>query len=537
MLDRTSDYSGTRWRGRVVNVMDPKQQGRLQVRLFGLHDNQSLIPDSELPWAIPRSQWGASLLGVGSSPVGAVVGTIVDGYFADSERTILITTGTLQSAGTTKTGQIVDGSYTIDSTTNDMANAARGQDLNAALGGKNLTALAIAGSKFASLSAGVGVLSSIPTNIISTIMQLDPSNMSGSLNGAVIAISKLQAIDAFSTAAGLVDIGASSITRGLSSLMSTIGIDKTFSLLNSIDPTSLSPNVLQATNQALSNISNTFQSGTANPLTSLSAPSFNPSMLSSLSSSSSFADSSNNLMNQLSAISTISQLGSLGGIDSLASIPGGIVAGQSLLSDLAVNSFLSAAGQSLISANSIVSGLNSVINAVQLGGLNMLFGTSLSNLNQLSDIAATLVPGLYNTINGVKNIINIAESISSFGASMTVPDIADFIKDQMLGKLKSDTLNLITGDAPPVPEQSTTTDSEAATTPAPSTKPPTPRVGSADPSALISSDSGVTEAQVLVGENQQTYVDSETENLNIMNQILTQERATATDINVNFGRV
>ena len=64
-IDRTADFSG-RWRGRVVNVMDPKKQGRVQVRVHGLHDNETLIPDKDLPRALPRVpiNSGASYRGV-----------------------------------------------------------------------------------------------------------------------------------------------------------------------------------------------------------------------------------------------------------------------------------------------------------------------------------------------------------------------------------------------------------------------------------------------------------------------------------------
>lgn len=215
MLDRTADYGGSRWRGRVVNVMDPKQQGRLQVRIFGLHDNETLIPDKELPWAVPRSQWGASLLGVGSSPVGAVVGTIVDGYFADSERTILVATGTLQSAGTTKTGQIVDGSYVIDQKNNDMANAARGQDLNAALGLKNLIAISQVGAVFPAVSAGVGYLTSYSPGILNLLSQVDPNNLSGAMVNSVTGFAKNTVMNNLSSFAQTYPGGMSAITNVL----------------------------------------------------------------------------------------------------------------------------------------------------------------------------------------------------------------------------------------------------------------------------------------------------------------------------------
>ena len=37
----------------VVDVNDPKQMGRVRVRVQGIHDD---VPDSDLPWAIPTAQ-------------------------------------------------------------------------------------------------------------------------------------------------------------------------------------------------------------------------------------------------------------------------------------------------------------------------------------------------------------------------------------------------------------------------------------------------------------------------------------------------
>ena len=39
--------------GQVVDRLDPLCLGRVRVRIFGLHpDDTSLVPNSDLPWAI-----------------------------------------------------------------------------------------------------------------------------------------------------------------------------------------------------------------------------------------------------------------------------------------------------------------------------------------------------------------------------------------------------------------------------------------------------------------------------------------------------
>ena len=221
-VDRTLDYSGKRWRGTVVNVMDPKKQGRIQVRVVGMHDNTELVPDKDLPWALVRIPMGAgaSVRGVSSSPVGVIPGTVVDGYFADSDRTTFVATGTLVSAGRTKKGQTVDGSYAIDSDYNDIANSARGQDLNAALGLRNLPALSQVGAIFPVVSAGLGALTTHTGNLLNLMSEIDPLNMSGTMAQAIEGFSSSYMLNTLTDA-------ASSFAGGLTGLLGALGTAQT----------------------------------------------------------------------------------------------------------------------------------------------------------------------------------------------------------------------------------------------------------------------------------------------------------------------
>ena len=73
------------WYGRVEARNDPLQLGRVRVRIFGMHtEDTKLIPTENLPWALPvMPSISASLSGVGQAPVGLMEGTTVVGYFAD----------------------------------------------------------------------------------------------------------------------------------------------------------------------------------------------------------------------------------------------------------------------------------------------------------------------------------------------------------------------------------------------------------------------------------------------------------------------
>lgn len=214
-LDRLIEY----WEGVVVNVADPKKQGRVQVRIFNLHDNVALIPDKDLPWAEPSvpPTHGASTRGVGVSPVGVIPGTVVYGIFVpDSAKRILIYQGSLNSAGRTKPGQTVDGSYAIDTNYGDVVNSARGQDLNSALGLKNLPALSQIGAVFPAVSAGLGALSSHTGNILSLMSELDPSNMSGSMAQSISGFTSSYVLNQLTDA-------AASFAGGVGGLLAALG--------------------------------------------------------------------------------------------------------------------------------------------------------------------------------------------------------------------------------------------------------------------------------------------------------------------------
>ena len=77
---------GLRWFvGIVVDNEDPKQLGRIRVRVVNETDDTA-IPVSDLPWATPIIPiTSASLNGVGRSPTGLLVGSHVFGFYLDGQ--------------------------------------------------------------------------------------------------------------------------------------------------------------------------------------------------------------------------------------------------------------------------------------------------------------------------------------------------------------------------------------------------------------------------------------------------------------------
>ena len=87
--------------GVVEDRMDPLKQGRVRVRVVGLHPAQRTqgqvvgIPTSELPWmTVIQPITSASMSGIGGSVTGPVEGTRVYGHYLDKWRTNGIVIGT-----------------------------------------------------------------------------------------------------------------------------------------------------------------------------------------------------------------------------------------------------------------------------------------------------------------------------------------------------------------------------------------------------------------------------------------------------------
>jgi hypothetical protein len=110
------DFGSGKWIAEVVNVKDPDQSGRVQIRIFGRHDDKENIKDEDLHWAIPMQPVTSAAYGkIGMSPLGLVRGSKVYGEWFDSDNQLPIIFGSLGKAGDPKEGgDTTDGIPEID---------------------------------------------------------------------------------------------------------------------------------------------------------------------------------------------------------------------------------------------------------------------------------------------------------------------------------------------------------------------------------------------------------------------------------------
>lgn len=76
------------WIGRVEYINDPAQMGRVKVRIFGYHlQDTEKVPTDKLPWCYTiHPTTSAAHSGVGNSPTGLRVGSWVIGFFLDGRK-------------------------------------------------------------------------------------------------------------------------------------------------------------------------------------------------------------------------------------------------------------------------------------------------------------------------------------------------------------------------------------------------------------------------------------------------------------------
>lgn len=246
------------WIGVVTNVMDPHRSGRVQVRVFGRHDDIVNIPDADLPWAqVLQPVTSASIGRIGTAPVGLVVGSRVAGNWLDSDQQLPIILGTVGRAGSPIPGQTENGAPAINTELGSIPGPAQNSPNNP------YTVLASERISIAEVDSGAAEIVEVPISagevvttavedgmayaetpttgsgnpeegdVLQLLRQVDPRNTISALQCFPPAATSISvSIDLGSIAAGFINMISDALTRTLLDLMESLGIN---SVLRAID--------------------------------------------------------------------------------------------------------------------------------------------------------------------------------------------------------------------------------------------------------------------------------------------------------------
>lgn len=166
---------------------DKTESGRVQIRIYGKHDDKKNIPDNKLPWAVPLLPMGtgASKEGVGATPAGLKKGSTVVGFYMDKDETIPVLFGALHKAGTDSGN---DGTE-VNTNNNDVPKGARSQETGG--GDKNdvlkkrITEEVGKEGQHHKDKKTIGDVAFQGEPVLDAIKKIDPNNASGAIPGAL----------------------------------------------------------------------------------------------------------------------------------------------------------------------------------------------------------------------------------------------------------------------------------------------------------------------------------------------------------------
>jgi len=364
LTERTYSAPFDEWIGRVVNVFDSDQDGRVQVRIYGHHDDSTNIPDSDLLWAKPHQDiTSAAQNKMGGTPVGVIVGSIIRGYFLDKDKQTPIFTGTIAKAGDPQSSNILDNAIMslIPGTNSSPLGSRIASNAFITRKGKNImnddsgsstpqeqkdsdgvdiVGQAKSATKFATYPT-VGSITNPLGSILTQIQSNDPQNLNGVLKQAVAAYIKIKDLNSVSSAGGVNNL----LGQALGSAMSSLGPSITSAIQSLTNSGGLSSIAQQA-----------------------------------LSIASQFVSSGASLSNTLSAAMQ------------------GVV-NQSLGSLTSQLTQLASSGQ--LNVNTLNALLNSIFSELQNNGSQSIIGTNQNNiLNELESVIPQIAPLIQSTLTG-----------------------------------------------------------------------------------------------------------------------------------------
>ncbi|CAB4181086.1 Protein Gp5, N-terminal OB-fold domain containing protein [uncultured Caudovirales phage] len=266
MTEASLGSSFSWWIAKVVNVKDPDQSGRVQVRIFGKHDDEKNIPDKDLPWAMPLQPVTSPAIGkLGTAPLGLVKDSKVMGFWADSDQQYPIIMGSFGKAGDPKPGSSSDGAETIDIKTGSIPSAAVNQsdpveynafsklypdriDINKINNqgadptvGKFTISTGIVNKKEVDTKlkeptkpTTASVDKTSKTDVMDLVKQVDPEKKSRALPNAIDGFNSVRNIINLTSAVGLTKMLAGSLEKSLGGIAALIGAGAALGIMGKV---------------------------------------------------------------------------------------------------------------------------------------------------------------------------------------------------------------------------------------------------------------------------------------------------------------
>ena len=252
------------WVGKVVSVKSPQEDGRVQVRIYGRHDNVATVPDSALPWALVIQPPTSAAYGrMGTTPVGLTKNSTVIGFWGDDEHQIPIVWGSIGKAGDVVPGSFTKGAPALAKNSNGGPSAgnnptnylnnwrARGPSISLIdAGSYDAFSIPIDRGIIITEAVKVGMknpnnptIASVPVDnncpISKLLRELDPLGINSALKclpGSLDILKTLLDV-ASSLSRAFVNAMAAAIRNAILKLMQSLGIAKVLQFLNNIAQT------------------------------------------------------------------------------------------------------------------------------------------------------------------------------------------------------------------------------------------------------------------------------------------------------------
>jgi hypothetical protein len=387
--------------GKDAAEKDKTESGRVQIRIYGKHDDEKNIPDSTLPWAIPMLpiNSGAGRAGVSASPLGLQKDSQVVGFFADSDENIPILMGILVRSG--KDGG--NDGETVTSENNDLPKGARtaatsGGDENDKNPGKSIINDIGQNNQQLIDKKTIGNIAFEPgTSALDYINKADPSNLSGSISGALSGMKSMTST--LNVASSLLS-NFSGLMSGKLNLTSLLSIGAQAAGLKNYVPNIGAISGLSGSATAVArSIGNA--SSTANIAKNLLAGAFSGG-------------------NPLETV--LGGLGGLGGLQSLAGKATGLLGPIS--GNFAAGSAIAGTMKGMTSA--MFAGGGNVVKPIPFGAPNL--NSVLGNVSAIAGITSG-IPGIAASVlsnspisaSGLSSLLTTSLPVSLQNSSLTVP--------------------------------------------------------------------------------------------------------------------